>query len=351
MSPASPPGMAVRFLVIGASLVVILAGIRAAQPIVVPFLLSAFIAVLCLPPMVWMQRRGLPSVVAVTILIVGLVAVSVGFAAVVGNSLKDFTTSLPEYQDRLQDTTGQVVAWLKSHRVEMPADVLQEYVDPGAVMGLVGNTLAGIGGMLTNGVLILLTVVFILFEASSLPGKMRAAFGDATRSLEQFDAITRGLQRYIVIKTTVSVATGTLIALWLWLIGVDHPVLWGLLAFLFNYIPNIGSIIAAVPTVLLAVVQLGFLEAVLTAAGYAVANTVMGNLVEPRFMGRGLGLSTLVVFLSLVFWGWLMGPVGMLLSVPLTMMAKIVLEGSPETRWIAVLLDSEARPPPEEARS
>ncbi len=142
----------------------------------------------------------------------------------------------------------------------------------------------------------------------------------------------------MVIKTLVSLATGIAIAIWLGVLGVDYAMLWGLLAFLLNYVPNIGSIIAAIPAVLLALVQLGVGSALLAALGFLVVNAAIGNVIEPRFMGRGLGLSTLVVFLSLVFWGWVLGPVGMLLSVPLTMTVKIALESNEDTRWIAILL-------------
>jgi predicted PurR-regulated permease PerM len=145
----------------------------------------------------------------------------------------------------------------------------------------------------------------------------------------------------MAIKTWISIATGVLVAVWLKLIGVDFPLLWGVLAFVLNYIPNIGSFISAVPAVLLAVIQLGMVQASIAALGYAVVNIVMGSVVEPRFMGRGLGLSTLVVFLSLVFWGWVLGPVGMLLSVPLTITAKMALESREESRWAAVLLGPE----------
>ena len=138
----------------------------------------------------------------------------------------------------------------------------------------------------------------------------------------------------------ISLATGVLVAAWLRIVGVDYALLWGLLAFLLNYIPSIGSFIAAVPAVMLAFLQLGPGDGIVTAIGYLVINTVIGNFIEPRVMGEGMGLSTLVVFLSLIFWGWVLGPVGMLLSVPLTMIMKIALEASDETRWIAVLLGS-----------
>jgi len=148
---------------------------------------------------------------------------------------------------------------------------------------------------------------------------------------------------YFSIKTWISLATGIFIAIWLAVIGVDYPLLWGLLAFLLNFVPNIGSIIAAVPALLLALVQLGGGEALLAGLGYVIANVVLGNVVEPKFMGKGVGLSTLVVFISLVFWGWILGPVGMLLSVPLTMIIKLALESRQQTQWLAILLGPEIK--------
>ena len=125
--------------------------------------------------------------------------------------------------------------------------------------------------------------------------------------------------------------------------GLDFPVLWGLLAFLLNYVPNIGSLIASIPAILIALIQFGPLQALMIAVGYFVINITIGGVVEPRLMGRGLGLSTLVVFLSVGFWGWIFGPVGMLLSVPLTMTAKLALESSESTASVALLLSAPKR--------
>jgi len=180
-----------------------------------------------------------------------------------------------------------------------------------------------------------------LLEVSSFPQKLRAVLGDPKQVFPQFTHFANDMKRYMVIKTLISLATGILIAFWLFILGVDYPILWGFLAFLLNYIPNIGSIVAAIPAVVLAIIQLGFGSAVLVAAGYIVVNFVIGNVIEPRLMGRKLRLSTLVVFLSLIFWGGLLGLVGAILSVPLTMALKFAFESSESTRWIAVLLGSE----------
>jgi predicted PurR-regulated permease PerM len=194
---------------------------------------------------------------------------------------------------------------------------------------------------MANLFLIIITVIFMLFEASSLPKKVHLALADPEMRMKQVDKFLQAVNNYLAIKTLVSIATGLCVSVMLWAFGLDFFILWGVLAFLLNYIPNIGSIIAAVPAMSLAVLQLGIAEAGLIGLGYLLINTVMGNAVEPRYLGKGLGLSTLVIFLSLIFWGWLLGSVGMLLSVPLTMIIKIGLESSSEGRWLAVMLSGD----------
>jgi predicted PurR-regulated permease PerM len=227
---------------------------------------------------------------------------------------------------------------LKDLGFDISTQVLTDYFNPAKALNMAANTLAGLSNVLTNVFLILLTVIFILFEASGFPKKLYASLGDPENSLPRFGELTTSVNRYVGIKTVFSLVTGITIGIWLAVLGVDYPLLWGMLAFLLNFVPNIGSIIAAVPAVLLALIQLGTGLALMTCLGYGVVNIVVGSILEPKFMGRGLGLSTLVVFLSLVFWGWVLGPIGMVLSVPLTIITKIALDSSEETRWIAVML-------------
>jgi predicted PurR-regulated permease PerM len=329
---------AAHFLIVAACFVVVVAGMRAASSILVPFLLSMFIAIICAPPLFWMQRRGVPNALAVLSILVGIIVIGLLLAAFVGTSLNDFSKALPVYEKRLADMTAAVVSWLKHLGLEFSGPVLTDYFDPGKAMKMAANTLAGLSGLLTNVFMILLTVIFILLEASGIPQKLRTALGDPEESMGQFRSVTESLNRYLGLKTVFSLATGVAIAIWLAILGVDFPLLWGLVAFLLNYVPNIGSIIAAIPAILLALIQLGVGPALLTCLGYVVVNVVFGSILEPKFMGRRLGLSTLVVFLSLVFWGWVLGPVGMVLSVPLTMIVKIAMESNEDTRWIAIML-------------
>jgi AI-2 transport protein TqsA len=327
-----------RILIIAASFVIVIAGMRSAQSILVPFLLSIFISIICGPMLLWFRKKGLSTGLALLAVIISVLTIGVLIGALVGTSIQDFSQSLPFYQERLTSQMASLVSFLGSYGVEISDNLIFEYIDPGAAMGLASNMLSGLGNMLSNTFLILLTVIFILLEASSFPSKMHSAFGSKNNSLENFDKFIVKVNSYMVIKTWVSLATGALVTIWLAILGVDFPLLWGVLAFLFNYVPNIGSIIAAVPAILLALVQHGSSTALLAAAGYATFNIVIGNVVEPRFLGRGLGLSTLVVFLSLIFWGWVLGPVGMFLSIPLTMTVKIALSTNEGTQWVSLLL-------------
>ena len=164
---------------------------------------------------------------------------------------------------------------------------------------------------------------------------------DPQAEFPQFKKFIGDINHYLLIKTGVSVTTGILIGIWMSILGVDFPVLWGFLAFLLNYVPNIGVVIAAVPAVILALIQYGFGQAALVAGGYLAVNFIIGTIVEPKIVGRGVGLSTLVVFLSLIFWGSLLGLIGMVLCVPFTMTLKFALESNEQTRWIAILLGPE----------
>lgn len=330
-----------NFLVTAAAFVIVIAGMRATESILVPFLLSVFFAIVCAPPLMWLKRKGIPTLLAVlavvsTVLLAGLIVV-----ALIGTSLNDLSSALPVFQESLREKMTGLLAFLEGFGINISDLGITEAFDPGIAMKLVVGMLAGLKKVLTNGFLILLTVIFILLEASSFPSKLRAILTEPEESLSQFDKFIDSVQHYMAIKTVFSFITGIAVTIWLLALGVPYPLLWGLLAFLLNYIPNIGSILAAVPAILLALIQFGVGKAVIVLAGYFVINIIVGNVLEPKIMGRGLGLSTLVVFLSLVFWGWVFGPVGMLLSVPLTMTVKIALDSNEDTRWIATLLGSE----------
>ena len=371
----SPAG---RFLLLAAALVVLVWGMHAAADKVVIVLLAVFLAVISAPPLSWLGRRGVSKGVALLLVLTSVLVAGLMFSSIVAGSIDNFRESVGDYQKSLKkkqsrleewykESSGGAPAWLRDlllqNETEAEADTEAKatpgkpgregkpeadpkkptlgWSDLGIVLDLVTDTLSHIATLLANTFLIFLILVFLCLEAPSYPGKIRATVAEPDRILAGLDGFLHNLNRYMAIKTWISLATGVVAGTWCAVVGVDNPVLWGLLAFLLNYVPNIGSIMAAIPPVLLAYIQYDWPEALYTAVGFAVINIVMGNVVEPRFMGRGLNMSTLVVFLSLTFWGWVLGPVGMLLSIPLTMTVKIALETQEETRWLAVWMGAE----------
>lgn len=339
-------------VVITAAVLIILTWLQYAQQLVVSFLLSLFIAVIAAAPMGWLKKRGFSPIFSIGTVLTGIVLLGLVMAAILGGSFTSFTAKLPEYQQRLREIADQVLDWLALNGLAIPGGGIREVVDPGSVMSFANSLLTAIGHGLSHTFLIFFTVFFMLLESWNLPAKFQAIDSPRSReALAKLLQIIESTKTYTSIKALMSLFTGLLIWGGNSLIGLDFAVLWGFIAFLLNFIPNIGSIIAAVPAVLLALVQLGPWPALVVAGLYLAVNTVIGNLLEPRYLGQRVGLSTLIVFLSMVFWGWLLGPVGMLLSVPLTMVAKFVAEAGEQTRWVAVMLGPEVQPEKEgEAR-
>jgi AI-2 transport protein TqsA len=342
MGALAKNGGVVKAFITIAAIFIIFAGIKTAAYILVPFLLSLFIAIICNPLVAKASEYKVPKVISVIIVIGLFVTVALSLAGLVGKSLNELSLLIPQYRLQLKEQFVWLTDFLAQYNLQLSSAILLEYFDPAVAMGMAANMLSGFGSVMANLFLIILTVVFMLFEASSFPIKLHFALDDPEMRLNQIERFLASVNNYIAIKTMVSIATGIIVSTMLWAFGLDFFLLWGVLAFLLNYIPNIGSIIAAVPAVTLAALQLGLGEAGAIGLGYMLINMIMGNIVEPRYLGKGLGLSTLVVFLSLIFWGWLLGTVGMLLSVPLTMIVKIAFENSPEGRWLAILLSDEA---------
>ena len=335
----SGSGKVQQFLFTFAAFIIVIAGMRAAQDILIPFMLSVFIAVISHPLVVSLRARGIHTGFSILLVIFAIIALGFGITSLLGTSLNDFTSNLPNYQKLLQDNAANFFAFLEEKGIALSGQAILERFDPGAAMSLTSTILSGLGSVLSNALLILLMVVFMLLEGTIFNHKLSQIFGGKKEKIDQIDSFSKTVKRYMLIKTGTSLATGIVATIWLSIIGVDYPLLWGFLTFLFNYVPTIGSIIAAVPPTLLALIQMGFFSAFLTGIGYIVINLIVGSFLEPRFMGKGLGISTLLVILSLIFWGWVFGPIGMVLSVPLTMTIKIALSNFEKTEWISTLMD------------
>jgi AI-2 transport protein TqsA len=331
-----------------AALIIIAAGLKSAQEIMVPFLLAAFIATIAATPMFWIRAKGVPAGIALALVVVGIFTALLLIGAVATQSTSAFIAKLPFYQERLVSIQGDLVVALEGFGIPVDLSKLLEGFSLSSALKFAGSTLASLGNLLSNGFLIILTVIFILAEATSFYPKLNSVLSNPQRDLVYFTRFANNMNRYVALKTSMSLLTGLLVSVALWILDIDFPILWGLLAFLLNFIPTIGSIFAAIPPLLLSLIQHSPSAAGAVALVFFLINMGVGNVLEPRYMGKGLDLSTLVVFLSLIFWGWILGTVGMFLSVPLTMTGKIAMEANPRTVWLARLLgqsEGSERPP------
>lgn len=327
-----------NILVVGAAAVVVIAGLKVAAPILIPLLLAVFIAVLTIPLVRVLVRYRVPQGVAVAIvllLLLGLVLLLVSF---IGSTVNAFYKDIPLYEERFNQLSHTYIEWLRAKGFAVSNDIVRQYVNPGQVMRMVAGVLNSLRGMLTSTLLILLVIMFILLEASSFPVKLKRAFGETTHALDHFRTISNSIQFYLRLKTLISMVTALLVWVALTALDVPYASLWAVAAFLLNFVPTIGSIVAAIPPMIIALIMIDPITALSVGAFYIMVNTVLGNVIEPRLMGNSLGISPLVVFVSLVFWGWVWGPIGMILSVPLTMVMKIALSVNPNSRWLAILL-------------
>ena len=326
-------------LIVMASIVIVLAGIKSAATIIVPFLLSLFIAIILSPAYSLLQKKlSLPSGIALLVVLFVFITFLGAVATLIGNSIQSFSANIDTYTQQLDSYYISVSAFLNNFGIAIPTQDISGFFNTKQTMLFISSMVKSMSSLFTNGFVILLSVVFMLLETKSFDTKI--AMLENSDAQEHIAKIIAKIKEYMMLKAIISFVTGVIVWIALVSIGTDYPFLWAVLAFLFNFIPNIGSIIAAVPAVLITLVQLGSGYAFVVALLYIAINVIIGSVIEPRVMGKGLGLSTLVVFLSLLFWGWLLGMVGMLLSIPLTIMFKIVLHENKNTRWISTLLGS-----------
>lgn len=330
-----------RAVIVAAAIAVTVVVLQSAASIVAPVLLAAFIAVILTPPLRWLRRKRVPQWISLPLIVILLLEAGSILGLVFTGQLEGFRESLPGYRERLTLLRDQFGLWLEETGVEMAREAVKDIIDPNVAVDLVRVILSNMRSTFGTGLLVLLSTVFMLLEAPGLQTKLRKAFHLQEEAELRLQRLFTSINHYMVIKSIASLATALCIWGWLWMLAIDYAALWAILAFLLNFIPFIGGLLMAVPALLLALVQADLQVTLIVALGYLIVNTVIGSILEPRIMGRGLGISTLVVFLSLLFWGWVLGTVGVFLSVPLTMVLLIALDSRPQTRPLAILLGPE----------
>lgn len=355
-SKAIPVHRAGRVILSLAALVVLVSGLRAAQGFFLPVLLAFFVATVSFPITNALRNRRVPRSIAVllTVLfdfafIVGLILVGV---SLIGDLQRKWDVKYAEqFSQQLRNGSETLAVKLDDMGVEDAREKIRLVVENNIAnlqdirferiwdvsTGLLGQVL----GFLGTALVVLILTVFMLSEARMFGRRLEAVSLARGPDLAKIVSATRDIQRFLAIKTAVSLATGILAGFLCWAAGLDFYLLWAILAFALNYIPVIGSLIAGVPPVILALLTAGVPSAVLVAGGYLLINNFLGNFIEPMLVGRRFGISTLVVVMSVLFWGWVWGPLGMLLAVPLTMVLKVVLDNSDEYRWIGVAISAE----------
>lgn len=326
-----------RVLVGSASAIIVGAGLIQLRSILAPFFFALLVAIAGALPLRWLQSKRVPGPIAafiVATLFCGIITLLGWLAA---ESVDGLIAVFPRYKIQFQALVIDIQERLAAYGVQIPSVV--GLVDESTAVGMATGAIQGIARSVSSIATAVVILIFLLLETADYRIKFRAALSH-TVDVGRLEKVTDDVQRYLIVKTLTSGLTGFLIGVLCWLMGLDFPILWGLVAFVLNYIPVVGSIIAAVPAVILAAISLSWVSVLILSAGYIMVNTMVSNVIEPTLMGRHLGLSPLVVFLSLVFWGWAWGPIGMFLSVPITMLVKILLENSDDLKWVAILMGS-----------
>lgn len=332
----SPPA---RIAIVGAAVVIVLAGIQVATPILGPFLVAVFFAMITAPIMTWLTRRGMPPVLAAGTVVVGLIGVLSGVIAFLGVAFTGFIRSLPQYQASLEAQA----AVLADYGIDPGSFTVWDYIDQGFVIQQVAGLARQIGNIAVDAFIVFVGIGFLLLEAPRLAAALARRLGPQSSPYRHFSQSSQLLIDYVVVRTKVNLITGVGTGLFLTLLGVDFAVLWGFIAFVLSYVPYIGLVVAAIPPTLLALIEFGPAGAVAVVTAVALIDAAAENLVLPRMAGRELNLSPFVVLFSVIFWGFVLGAIGVFLAIPLTIAVKLLLESWEETRWMGELLGNGGR--------
>lgn len=334
-----------------ACLCVVLTGMKVAANVLVPIVYAFFLAVLSYPLVRWMRKHRVPAGIALGVTMLVNLGVLAGLITVGVRLLISFWSDLPRFIRGLEKYLNDLGAWLESNGIDGAQAMLGGMFDWNTLIGYARNqdVMSNLGGFLgtTFGtlatfiaslIMILIVMMFILMEARGTRSRLQAVSLSGGPDLSGLMRSASDIQKYLGVKTLISALTGVLAGFWCWFFDLHYPLLWALVAFLFNFIPAVGSTAASIPAIVEALVQHGPGTAIFVAIGYGGINFCLDNFVQPTMLGNRFGISPLVVILSAIFWGWLWGPLGMFIAVPLTMVLKVLLDNNDEFRWISVAM-------------
>ena len=326
-----------------ASFVVIIAGVKMVSQVVVILFLAIFISSIFSTLLKVLQKKHIPRLFSYFIILLIVSGIGVMLAYVINISLNDFLTNLPTYEEKLKNTILNLLHFAQDSGIQIDKAKIMGALNFNSFFGFTTNIIGSIGTFLSKFLLVVIGVAFILAESKSFQTKLRVIFRNNAKKLEHFNLFSFNIQKYFVVKSFTSFLTGFIITIVLTLFGVDYPVLWGVIAMLFNFVPVVGSIIASIPAVLLTFMNLDINTTIWVIVLYVIINISISNILEPKLMGKELGLSPLVIFFSLIFWGYILGIVGMFLAVPITMTLKIAFDSNTSTHWLGILMSDLSR--------
>jgi AI-2 transport protein TqsA len=319
-----------------AATVVVLVGMRLAAPILNPILFALVLSLLFSPIYAWLRRRRIPTPLALVIMLVGLTVLFVGIFLILGVSIARFSGDIASYAGKLNVQVSSLQELVKS--LGLSGVDIRDAVKPSALAGAIGSVLGGVADFLSNLFLILVIVLFLLAEGPALMNRLHASAGRDRPQVERLTVFGRNVVRQLGLRAIVNLVTGAGVSILMFVLGVDFPLMWGILTFFLSFIPWIGLPLAVAPAVVLALAEHGIDRALLVIAGVIVINILAENALSPMLMGRGLSLSPTILFIGFIFWAWLLGGPGAFLAAPLTIFAVLMLETFPETRWLAAVM-------------
>ena len=329
-----------RVTLVLAATVVVLVGIRLGAPVLNPIFFAIVLTLLVSPIYSWLLRRGLPAPLALVLMLVILAILFGGLSFILGASIVRFSERVGFYTAELNLQLNSLDALLE--RLGLSNVDLQDVVKPSALAGALGVVLSGITGFLSDLFLILMIMLFLLGEGPAMMNRLRASVAEDNPQVQRLTTVGRSVVRQFGLRAIVNLVTGAGVTVMLFLLGVDFPLLWGILTFFLSFVPYIGLVLAVTPAVVLALAEFGVTRAVLVIIGVIVINVLAENVLSPLMMGRGLNISPTIVFLSFIIWAWLLGGPGAFLALPITLFVAVMFDTFDETRWLSNLMTTSA---------
>ncbi len=330
-----------RLMVIIASLVITIAGLKVMAELLGPILLSLFVVLICYPIMIWLKGRGVPGWLAYTLILLGVIAVGLVFIIFLGVSLTELYGALPKYQDRLEQQLSVLEQWLANYNIFLEDVLKLDWFKPTRIFQVLVSFVQYLLGSLGNITLTLLIFIYMLASAPNFTARLQHGLASQPSLLHRCRSFARSISSYLLIKSWLGVLTAIGQIILMGILGVDFTVLWGVLSFLFNFVPNIGFYIALIPPVVITLLEFGLTKTIILVVGYTLINNFFDMAIAPRYLSEGLDLSVVVTFLAVILWSWILGPIGAFMALPLTLMVKnLVLESFSDTQLLASLMSS-----------